>query len=183
MRDSRHEILHFWFDETEPAVWFQQNEKFNADIKERFSLVYDMASGGLCNDWATDAEGALALCLVLSQFPRRLFRGTAAEFATDERALLVAKQAVMRGFDQLFPHEKRFFLYMPFEHSEKLSDQKRNLELFKSMKGENPVAYGVAQRRYAIIERFGRFPDRNAALNRDSTQEELDYLKNLQNSV
>jgi uncharacterized protein (DUF924 family) len=173
MRDSKQEIVHFWFEETEPVLWFQVNPKFDDTIRDRFSLIYDMAADGLCNAWATDAEGALALCLVLDQFPRRLFRGSEKAFATDERALLIAKQAVQRGFDKLFPHERRFFFYMPFEHSEKLSDQKRNLELFKAMERENPVAYAVAEKRFAVIEKFGRFPDRNAALGRESTAEEL----------
>jgi uncharacterized protein (DUF924 family) len=178
MRDSKQEIVHFWFEETEAPLWFQNNPAFDAKIHERFSLIYDMAADGLCNSWASDAEGALALCLVLDQFPRRMFRGTARAFATDEKALIVAKQAVARGFDQLYPQEKRFFFYMPFEHSEKLSDQKRNLELFKAMERENPVAYAVAKKRYEIIDKFGRFPDRNAALGRESTPEEISYLSN-----
>ncbi len=179
MRDSKQEIVHFWFDETEPSLWFQNNPAFDAKIRERFSLIYDMAADGLCNSWASDAEGALALCLVLDQFPRRMFRGQAKAFGTDEKALLIAKQAVARGFDQLYAQEKRFFFYMPFEHSEKMSDQKRNLELFKAIERENPLAYLVAQRRYAVIEKFGRFPDRNVALGRESTPEEIAYLSSL----
>lgn len=177
MRDTRHEIVHFWFEETDPQLWFQQNTSFDAIIRDRFQVTYDMAKDGLCNNWAVDAEGALALCLVLDQFPRRLYRGTAAEFETDERALLVAKQAVSKGFDQVLPHEKRFFIYLPFEHSEMLTDQKRNLELFKKMEEENPLAYRTAQRRYAVIEKFGRYPDRNKALGRPSTPEEEEYLR------
>ncbi|MGQ0527088.1 MAG: DUF924 family protein [Alphaproteobacteria bacterium] len=179
MRDSKQEIVHFWFDETEPTLWFQNNPAFDALVGERFSLIYDMAADGLCNAWASDAEGALALCLVLDQFPRRMFRGSPRAFGTDEKALLIAKQAISRGFDQLFTHEKRFFLYMPFEHSERLSDQKRNLELFKSIERDNPLACAVAKRRYDIIEKFGRFPERNEALGRESTPEETDYLNKL----
>ena len=179
MRDSKQEIVHFWFNETEPQLWFQRSDEFDARIKDRFAVNYDMAKDGLSNHWATDAEGALALCLVLDQFPRRMFRGQAAAYETDERALLIAKQAVSRGFDQLLVHEKRFFLYMPFEHSERMTDQKRNLELFRAMEKENPLAYAVAQRRYNTVEKFGRFPERNAALGRDTTPEEQDYLKTL----
>ena len=177
MRDTRHEIVHFWFEETEPQLWFQRNDSFDAIIRDRFSVIYDMAKDGLCNNWATDAEGALALCLVLDQFPRRLYRGAAAEFETDEQALLVAKQAVSKGFDQVLPHEKRFFMYIPFEHSERLSDHKKNLQLFKSMEKENPVAYRTAQRRHDVIDQFGRYPDRNAALGRQSTPDEEKYLE------
>ena len=144
MRDTRQEITHFWFEETEPRLWFQRSDEFDSIIKDRFAMTYNMAKDGLCNGWNVDADGCLALCLLLDQFPRRMFRGTAAEFETDERALLIAKQAISKGFDQVLSPEKRFFLYIPFEHSERLSDQKKNLELFKSMQDENPVAHFVA---------------------------------------
>ena len=177
MRDSRQEILHFWFEESDPSSWFQISDKFDEQIRERFSVVYEMAKDGLSNHWADDADGALALCLTLSQFPRRIYRGKAQAYESDDRALIIAKQAISRGFDQLMPHEKRFYFYMPIENSENLTDQKRNLDLFKAMQDENPIAYTVAERRYNTIEKFGRFPERNAALDRDSTDEELEYLK------
>lgn len=177
MRDTKQEIVQFWFEETEPHVWFQQSDEFDALIRERFAVTYEMARDGLCNTWSDDAEGCLALCLLLDQFPRRMFRNTAQAYETDEKALLVAKQAIHKGFDQLLSHEKRFYIYLPFEHSEVMSDQKRNLELFKSMEAENPVAYNVAQQRFAVFEKFGRFPGRNEALGRESTPEELEYLK------
>lgn len=176
MRDTRQEIVHFWFEETEPRLWFQRSDEFDSIIKDRFAMTYNMAKDGLCNGWNVDADGCLALCLLLDQFPRRMFRGTAAEFETDERALLIAKQAISKGFDQVLTPEKRFFLYIPFEHSERLSDQKKNLELFKSMQDENPVAHFVAQQRYAVIEKYGRYPERNAALGRENTPEEKAYL-------
>jgi uncharacterized protein (DUF924 family) len=176
LRDTRQEIIHFWFEETEPRLWFQRSDEFDSIIKDRFAMTYNMAKDGLCNGWNVDADGCLALCLLLDQFPRRMFRGTAAEFETDERALLIAKQAISKGFDQVLTPEKRFFLYIPFEHSERLSDQKKNLELFKSMQEENPVAYFVAQQRYAVIEKYGRYPERNAALGRENTPEEKAYL-------
>ena len=177
MRDSRQEILHFWFEETSPSLWFQRNEAFDAQIHERFAVVYEMAKDGLSNHWADDADGALALCLTLAQFPRRMYRGTAQAFESDDRALIIAKQAISRGFDQIMPHEKRFYLYMPIENSEFMVDQKRNLDLFKAMESENPLAYAVAKRRYETIEKFGRFPERNAALGRENTAEETEYLK------
>ncbi len=176
MRDTRQEIIHFWFEETEPRLWFQRSDEFDAIIKERFAMTYEMAKDGLCNGWNIDADGCLALCLLLDQFPRRMFRGKAAEFETDERALLVAKQAVSKGFDKILNPQKPFFLYLTFEHSERLSDHKKNLEFFKSMQDENPVAYFVAQQRYAVIEKYGRYPERNASLGRESTPEEKAYL-------
>ncbi len=177
MRDTKQEIVYFWFEESEPRMWFQTSESFDAAIRDRFSVIYEMARDGLCQHWASDADGALALCLVLDQFPRRLFRGTAAEFQTDEKALLTAKQAIARGFDKILTPEKRFFMYLPFERSERLSDQKRNLELFRSMENDNPVAYLTAQRRYGIIEKFGRFPQRNKLLGRETTPDEEIWLR------
>jgi uncharacterized protein (DUF924 family) len=177
MRNSKQEVLNFWFMETEPQLWFMRSDEFAESIRDRFEVTYNLAADGLCHDWAVDAAGSLALCLVLDQFPRRLYRDTGKAYATDEKALLVAKQAVHKGFDQVLPHEQRFFLYLPFEHSEKLADQKRNLELFKAMAHENPIAYRTAQQRFELFERFGRFPQRNEALKRESTPEELEWLK------
>lgn len=176
MRNTKHEIIRFWFEETQPQLWFQRSESFEEDIRARFSTTYDMAKDGLCDDWAVDAVGCLALCLILDQFPRRLFRGQAQSYATDDQALLIAKSAVHKGFDQILPHEQRFFVYLPFEHSENMTDQKRNLQLFKAMEHENPLAYRTAQRHFATFERFGRFPQRNAALGRENTPEEESWL-------
>lgn len=177
MRNSKQEVLNFWFMETDPQLWFSQNNDFDQLIANRFMTTYEMARDGLCHDWAIDATGSLALVLVLDQFPRRMFRGTARAFEADETARLIAKQAVHKGFHQVLPHEQRFFLYLPFEHSENIADQKRNLELFKAMEHENPVAYNTAQRHYATFEKFGRFPQRNKALGRESTPEEVEWLK------
>lgn len=176
MRDTKHEIVQFWFEETEPQIWFQQNEDFDRQIRDRFGVTYDMAKDGLCNNWGHDSEGCLALCLLLDQFPRRIYRGTPAAYATDEMALLVAKQALQKGFDRVLAAERRFYIYLPFEHSETEHDQKRNLELFKAMEIENPVAYHVAKQRYDIFKSFGRFPERNEALGRKNTEEEAKFL-------
>ena len=177
MRDTKQEILHFWFVETDPSLWFQKNEEFDTRIRERFKVTYDMAKDGLCNAWADDAEGALALCIVLDQFPRNMFRGTADMFATDEKALLCSKQAIHRGFDQVLTPEKRRFMYLPFEHSENMRDQNRAVELFEAMKDVDPLGYQYALRHKEVIEKFGRFPHRNKALGRENTPEEEEYLK------
>jgi uncharacterized protein (DUF924 family) len=176
MRDTREEIIHFWFEETEPQQWFQKNETFDQSIKERFLTIYNMARDGLCDGWNQDADGCLALCILLDQFPRNMFRGTSQAFATDGKALLVAKYAVSKGYDQILPPVKRTFLYLPFEHSEDLRDQQKSADLFAVMKDDEPLAYDYALRHMAIIEQFGRFPHRNAVLNRDNTPEEEEYL-------
>lgn len=177
MRDTKQEVLNFWFMETDPNLWFARSDEFNERIRDRFAVTYDLACDGLCHDWAHDAAGSLALCLVLDQFPRRLFRDTARAYATDETALLIAKQAVHKGFDQILPHEQRFFMYLPFEHSENLGDQTRGLSLFKAMQNENPIAYLTAQRRFETFSKFGRFPQRNEALGRESSADEIEWLK------
>ena len=177
MRNSKQEVRNFWFMETEPQLWFTRSNEFADRIRDRFEVTYELAADGLCHDWAVDAAGSLALCLVLDQFPRRIYRDTVKAYATDDKALLIAKQAVHKGFDQVLPHEQRFFLYLPFEHSENIADQKRNLELFKDMEHENPVAYRTAQQRFDVYERFGRFPQRNEALGRESIADEQEWLK------
>lgn len=176
MRDTKAEVLHFWFNETQPQQWFQKNDDFDQAIRDRFMVTYEMARDGLCDAWQDDAAGCVALCVVLDQFPRNMFRGTAQAFATDAKALLVAKNTVARGFDLLVPSEKRRFIYLPYEHSESLNDQKKSIELFGKMKAEDPMGYDYALRHYEVIERYGRFPHRNAILNRSSTPEEEAYL-------
>ncbi len=176
MRDSKTEILLFWFEETEPKQWFQKNEDFDAHIRGRFLNIYKMARDGLCDGWVADAEGCLALCILLDQFPRNMFRGLSEAFATDAKALLVAKHAVAKGFDQMLPALQRRFLYLPYEHSEDLNDQRKCVVLFERLKDTDPTGYDYAVRHLRVIEQFGRFPHRNIALGRESTAEEETYL-------
>lgn len=179
MKDNRQNIISFWFDETQPQQWFQVNPEFDQVIKERFAETYELAASGVCDEWKKDAQGCLALCILLDQFPRNMFRGDKKAFATDNQALLVAKHAIHRGFDQILVPMKRRFLYMPFMHSEHLNDQKKSVELFETMQVEDPMGYEHALRHYREIERFDRFPYRNKALARDNTPEEDEYLKDL----
>ena len=177
MRDTKQEVLKFWFDEISPQQWFQKNDAFDADIKERFIVTYDMARKGLCADWTNDAEGVLALCLVLDQFPRNMFRDTPKAFETDGKVLLVVKEALHKGFDQLLSPVKRRFIYMPFMHSENVIEQRRSVSLFEVMKGDDPLSYDYALKHLEVIERFGRFAHRNEVLGRESSVGELAYLK------
>ncbi|MGB0720280.1 MAG: DUF924 family protein, partial [Bdellovibrionales bacterium] len=157
--------------------WFQSSPAFDEKVLDRFSVVHDMAAEGLSNGWAVDPDGALALIIVLDQFPRHMYRGTPKAFATDERALLIAKEAVHKGFDQVLEPVKRGFLYLPFQHSEELSDQKKSVALFGAMAHDNPAGDMYAKRHYVPIEKFGRFPHRNHILGRESTIEEIEFLK------
>lgn len=176
MRDTRQEIIHFWFVETQPAQWFQVNPDFDALIRERFVATHRMAHDGLCDSWTAEADGALALCIVLDQFPRNMYRGTPEAFASDEKARRVAAQAVRNGFDQIIPPARRRFMYLPFEHSEDMADQERAVALFATIRDEDPMGYEYALRHRDVISRFGRFPHRNTILGRISTPEEMNYL-------
>lgn len=178
MRNSKHDILDFWFKETSPQQWFQVSEDFDALVREHYTVLYHNAASGMIDDWQMDSDGALALCIVLDQFPRNMFRGEAQAYASDKRALLIAKQAIHKGFDIILTPLKRRFLYLPFEHSENLSDQRRSVQLFESMKNDDPIGYEHALKHAAVIERFGRFPGRNKALGRESSPEEIEYLQN-----
>lgn len=177
MRETKNDVLNFWFDELAPQQWFQQSDEVDEMIKERFGAVHEMAVDGACDDWASDVDGALALIIILDQFPRHMFRGSAQSFASDKKALLVAKEAISKGFDQVLNPTKRGFMYLPFQHSEVLTDQRRSVELYAAMKDENPTGHMYAVRHLEPIDKFGRFPHRNETLGRESTEEEVEFLK------
>jgi len=178
-------ILDFWFDRRagEPLVhrkaWFEKNAAFDEEIRSRFGAAVETALADGFADWAGDAEGALALLILLDQFPRNLFRGEAKAFAGDARARNIARQAVDRGFDIALPPVMRMFFYLPFEHSEHLPDQDLAHLLFSALDRQLPGLdlAGWADKHRAVIARFGRFPHRNAALGRNSSPEELEFLK------
>lgn len=176
MKDSQSEILAFWFEEIQPQQWFQTNPDFDASVRERFYPAYEKARDGILDDWRRDADGCLALCLLLDQFPRNMFRGTPQAFATDPKGLVVAKYALAKGFDQVLPPVKRRFVYLPFEHSESVIDQRKCVELFEKMKKDDPLGYEYALKHLKVIERYGRFPHRNKILSRMNTPEEEEYL-------
>lgn len=177
MRETKNDVLDFWFEELAPQQWFQQNDEIDATIKERFSGIHEMAKEGACDEWAVDVDGALALIIVLDQFPRHMFRGSPDSFATDKKALLVAKEAISKGFDQILNPTKRGFMYLPFQHSEVLTDQRRSVELYEAMKDVNPTGHMYAVRHFEPIDKFGRFPHRNDVIGRESTPEEVEFLK------
>lgn len=167
------EILEFWRD-AGPKQWFAHNEGFDSAIRDRFEAVHLAGSRGEYRDWIETAEGALALVIVLDQFPRNLYRGSAHAFATDPLARATARAAITRGHDQAIPPPLRLFFYMPFEHSELPEDQDRAVELISAVGDEGYTRFAHLHRE--LIARFGRFPHRNACLGRESTDEELAYL-------
>lgn len=176
MKSSKSDILDFWFVQTQPQQWFQVNEEFDEAIKDRFGEAYQLAADGVYDDWKNDADGALALILLLDQMPRNMFRGTPKAFATDGKALVISKYAISKGLDQVLSSQKRRFIYLPFEHSENLNDQRRSVELFEKTKNDDPLGYEYAVKHYDVIEKYGRFPHRNKILGRDNTSEEEEYL-------
>jgi len=173
------DILHFWFEETPRKFHFNSTPAFDAEIRARFedhAIEQAALTKQGSHPWEETAEGALALIIMLDQFPRNMYRGTNAAFAWDDLSLSSAKHAVENGFDFKTPMARRSFIYMPYMHSEKLEDQKRCVELVdERLDDENTLFHAEAHMK--MIERFGRFPHRNNTLNRSSTPQEIQYLK------
>ncbi|MDP2621972.1 MAG: DUF924 family protein [Hyphomicrobiales bacterium] len=172
-RAGSDDIVEFWI-KSGPDKWFEKDEDFDREIAQRFGAVHDAAAAGACDDWLENAKGAMALVILLDQFPRNIYRDTPRAFAADAKALAVAKQAVERGLDQAFELPLRRFLYMPFMHAEDPAMQRRCIELCEAAGDENGVKHARAHA--AIIERFGRFPHRNRILGRKTLPEEQRFL-------
>ena len=173
MITSPQAVLAFWRD-AGPDKWFKKNDAFDQDIRERFLETYEAAAAGTLGAWEATPDGVLALVIVLDQFPRNMFRGAARAFAADPLARAVADRALARGFDRAMAQADRQFFYLPFEHSEMLADQERCCDLFRATGDAELVKW--AELHADIIRRFGRFPHRNAALDRATTAEEQAFL-------
>jgi len=168
------DVVAFWFAPDVQPLWFAATPAFDETLRARFLTTYRAAAAGRLTDWETTAEGALALVIVLDQFPLNLFRGQPESFATEAAARAVADRAIARGFDQAVPPIQRQFLYLPFMHSETLADQDRAVRLYQQPGLEEGLRF--ARHHRDLIHRFGRFPHRNAILGRISTPEERAYL-------
>ncbi len=167
------EILTFWFRDLTPEQWWRSKELDDV-IRERFLDVYEELAQEVPTSWLDTPQGALAAILVLDQFPRNIFRNTKMSFATDPIALDLSRKAIGKEFDKTLNTNEKTFLYMPFQHSENASDQEQSVLLFKSLGDKN--SYDFAMQHKEIIDRFGRFPHRNEALGRVSTEEEIAFL-------
>ena len=167
------DVLRFWFEELKPQDWFVRNPDTDARIRERFHDLYVSIRDAGPHAVAS-ARQALAAVIVLDQFPRNMFRGTTQAFATDAVALKISKDAIAAKLDTQLTPQQRAFLYMPFQHVEDRNDQARSVELFGALGGES-LSY--AREHKEVIDRFGRFPHRNAALGRESTPEEIEFMK------
>lgn len=179
------EVLDFWFGP--PASrqrgrhrleWFRKNAEFDEEIRRRFLGEHEAALAGLRESWEATPHAALALIVMLDQFPRNMFRDNQRAFAADSAAMGVSRRMVERGLDRLLRPIERCFVYLPFEHCEDLAAQRRSLALFEGLRFSSDCADNIdyAYRHYEIIVRFGRFPHRNAVLGRVSTPEEIEFL-------
>ena len=179
------EVLGFWFGALDSSEfgrnrkrWFEKSTDFDALVRERFQGTHEAGAAGRLEDWTERPLAALALVVTLDQFPRNMFRGTPRAFATDPQALTVARAVVARGFDAALLPVQRTFVYLPFGHTEDRDAQRESLRLFDRLARETASVdvMTYAMLHYAIVDRFGRFPHRNAILGRESTAAELAFL-------
>lgn len=179
-------VLNFWFGSpNDPEYgkprkfWFVKSSETDKQIISIFESTYQAAAKGELNHWRTSPLSCLALIIVLDQFPRNMYRGTPQSFATDKMALDSAKYALERNYDQELLPVQRWFVYIPFEHSEDLAEQKKSVALFDSLKSDpnSQDAIAYAKKHFEVMQRFGRFPHRNEILNRKSTPEEIKFLQ------
>jgi uncharacterized protein (DUF924 family) len=155
-------------------LWFRSTPAFDEGLRERYLDTWQAAAAGGLEHWRQNPQGALALVIVLDQFPLNMFRGRAEGFSTEARAREVAAEAIGKGWDKALDKSRLAFLYMPFMHSENLADQDRSVALFEAAGLTDNLRF--ARHHRELIRRFGRFPHRNAILGRASSEEELEYL-------
>jgi uncharacterized protein (DUF924 family) len=172
-RQSAENVVAFWLA-AGPDRWFDADDAFDAEIRDRFGTTYEDAAAGRLSAWQDWPQGALALLIVLDQFPRNMFRHSARCYAADPLARSVARRAIARGFDQRVAMPQRQFFYLPFEHSEELVDQEQAVALMEKTGDADALKWAILHR--DIIRRFGRFPHRNAVLGRTTTSEEQEFL-------
>ena len=168
------EVVAFW-EGAGPALWFAKDDAFDRRFRERFLPLHEAAARGELDGWSATPVGALALVILLDQFPRNAFRGTPRMYATDAAARRLADAAIAAGHDRFAEAELQRFFYLPFGHSENLADQDRAVELCRRLGGRD---LAQAEHHRDIVRRFGRFPHRNAILGRPMTKAEEEYLAN-----
>lgn len=175
MKPSFQSVLDFWFEELEPKQWWEVDEALDEDIGQRFGDLHRQACACELYPWRQEARGRLAEIIVLDQFSRNMYRATSRAFAQDALALCLAQEAVALKVQEQLSDQQRSFLYMPFMHSESKIIHERAMELFSEPQVKGNLNFEI--RHKEIIDRFGRYPHRNAILGRESTQEELEFLK------
>ncbi len=174
------QVIGFWFGSGDrDKRWFEKSDAFDDEVRARFLALHAEGAAGSLAPWKSDPADCLALIVLLDQFPRNMFRGTACAFATDSLALEAARHAVAKGFDRAVRPIERMFVYLPYEHAESIEEQLRGCEITAALDGfaETADVYRYATLHRDIIQRFGRFPHRNAILGRASTPQEIEFLK------
>lgn len=169
------DVIDFWFSEIDPGQWFRQSDELDSQIRRRFGALHAQAVNGQLSGWRVQALGRLAEIIVLDQFSRNIFRGTKQAFGADSLALALAQEAVAAGVDAELEPARRAFLYMPYMHSEAPEIHELAVSLFSASGMESNLQF--ERRHQAIIDRFGRYPHRNAVLERVSSAEEIEFLK------
>lgn len=169
------EIISFWFEETSAKQKFSKDDAFDDLVSEKFKETYWDIMNGKTEGWRETPEGRLAEIIVLDQFARNMFRGDKQSFAGDELALSLVKEAITAGADKDLPEEKRTFIYMPYMHSESKEVHEEALKIFTEHGNEGNLDYEIKHK--AIIDQFGRYPHRNEVMGRESTPEEIEFLK------
>ncbi|WP_299880839.1 DUF924 family protein [uncultured Cocleimonas sp.] len=169
------EVLSFWYGDEMKKQWFSSTPELDADIKQQFESLWEEAANHKLDSWKQTAEGCLALCIVLDQFPLNMFRGEAKAFDTEQQAVAITKHAIEKGFDNDIDDSTVSFLYMPLMHSENLNDQDLSVKSFKRRKLDGNIRF--AEHHRGLIVEFGRFPHRNETLGRVNTAEEVEYLQ------
>lgn len=175
--DDPESVLEFWLAELDPEDWYLSDPELDEEIRERFGDLWQAAHDGGLEHWVDGAVGTLAYLVVTDQFPRNLFRGQAKAFATDPLARAAAHKAVEKGWDLDAPEPERQFFYLPFEHSEEAADQALSVQMFAERMPEAGESLLHARAHQAIIARYGRFPFRNDALGRETTESEREFLE------
>ena len=170
---TAHDVVSYWRT-AGSKQWFSKDAAFDADFKSRFEAAHHAAARGALDDWSANAEGALALLVLLDQFPRNAYRDSGHMFATDGKALAIADAAITAGLDMKIDTDLRSFFYMPFMHSESLAVQERSVQLCGGLNQPGTLRFALLH--LDIIQKFGRFPHRNAVLGRDTTPEECAFL-------
>jgi uncharacterized protein (DUF924 family) len=173
------DILNFWFYEIGRDRWFEQGEHLDVLIRERFLEHYEKATRGELRKWEETPEGTLALLLLLDEFPRRMFRGTARAFETDELALELARDSIIKHFDDRIDKQYKLLFYLPFLNSENVGDQRLALFYIRE-RAKDAEWLTKAETNHEIVQRFGRFPQRNPILGREPTPEEHQFLQRAQ---
>ncbi len=178
MNPTPEAILDYWYSVDMKKAWFQSTPEIDTQIRDNYEYLWEQAAAGALNHWAETPDGALALVIVLDQFPLNMFRDQARSFQTEQLAVQVTRQAIKRGFDRKITQNRLSFLFMPLMHSENMVDQELSVQLFEQTKLDDNIRF--ARHHRDIIRKFGRFPHRNPILKRQSSHEELEYLSSKQ---